>query len=570
MVGTSRLAILPIALLGLLTSMPLLAAKARLSADEIFEYETVQLELSGARDATPDLTPLEEHFEILNRSSHSSMQIVNGRIEVSENTLKLTIRPRGTGRLVIPPITFGDEQTNALALNVKPLDANAHRSIDALAFYEIEVSNQHPYQGEAVFLTRRLFYAPAVQVYGSLPGLPEVPGATVQPLEEPKSTHSLRNGQRYNVFVSEFVLFADQSGELSIPSVEVMARMQLSGSAQGRTLGVPIRSRAITLSVRPPPDIYPAGKAWLPAHDVSIESEATSQVLHVGVPLSFNVTVSVDGALASQVAPLEIAFPASIKRYRESPRLEDKLTSGHVSGIRTERYSLVPTLPGILTLPELRLVWWDTQHQRLREATLAAREIEVLPNPEMRAESRQSPAVDELAVSPQPTLGDAQLASGWAFDWLDMLLGVLCVIFGIGWLLSARPDWYRSSFFAGAQAKEASAEESAFERVKGARTQTELLSALRAWMPFMSRQDDAYLDLESLVQRTEAGLYASDTNRPAQSPSMRELSQAATSLRKVYLSHAQRKRNVSLPGLYSPDALSHERLVMPAGARARG
>ena len=541
----------------LLVSAQLHAATARLSAEEILEYETVQLELSGSRDTSPDLAPLEEEFEILSRSSQSSMQIVNGRIEVSENTVKLTIRPRRTGRIVIPPITFGNEQTQALELNVKPLDESTRQGINELAFFEIQVSNQRPYQGEAVFLTRRLFYAQEVQIYGSLPGIPEVFGATVQPLSEPTSTHSVRNGRRYNVFVSEYVLFADQSGELSIPGVDVMARMRLDGSAQGRSLGIPIRSQELTLQIRPPPETYPAGKPWLPARNVSVESEFNTQTTEVGAPLSFNLQVSVDAALASQVAPLSLAFPASIKSYPESPRLEDKLESGSVQGIRTERYSLVPTQPGILTLPDVRVAWWDTQNDQLREATLSAREIEVLPNPETATETNQSQPTDSVAERQQPSSGAVQAASSWSLDWLGLLLGLLCLTLGGGWLLSAHPEWRRASLFARARGTQDSAESRAFHRVKATEDQAELLTALRGWLPLVSSQDDAYLDCERLVERAEATLYANEAIRPAQSPSVRELHQAASRLRQAWLRKTRRSRGSSLPGLYNSPATSH-------------
>ena len=541
----------------LLISMRLEAATARLSADEILEYETLQLELSGSRDASPDLTPLERDFEILSRSSHSAMQIVNGKIEISENRVKLTIRPRRTGRLVIPPITFGDEQTQAIELNVKPLDSNTKSDIDQLAFFEIQVSNQRPYQGEAVFLTRRLFYAQEVQIYGSLPGIPEVSGATVQPVGEPRSINLIRDERRYNVFVSEYVLFADQSGELSIPQVEVLARMQLTSSAQAHSLGIPIRSRVLRLQIRPPPDAYPTGRPWLPAHSVSIESDFNTQTTEVGVPLTFNLEVSVQQALASQVAPLDLAFPASIKSYPESPRLEDNFASGSVLGTRTERYSLIPTQPGILTLSEVRVAWWDTQSETLREARLAAREIEVLPNPAMAAETDSSQPAERMAERQEPSPGTAQPPNGWALDWLDALLGLLCLTLGGGWLLSTHPEWRHAPFLARTPRKEDSAEARAFDRVKASQNQAELLVALRGWLPLVSMHDNAYLECERLVERTEAALYAMEANRPARSPSLRDLQDAASKLRQAWLRNVRRTRRSSLPGLYSTQAASH-------------
>ncbi len=538
----------------LLISSGLGAATARLSSNEIFEYETVQLELSGPRDAPPDLTPLEQDFEVLGSSSQSSMQIVNGRIEVSENAVKLTIRPRRTGRIIVPSITFGDEQTQALSLKVNALDERTQGDIDQLAFFETQVSEERPYQSEAVFLTRRLFYAPEVQIYGSLPGIPDISGATVQPVSEPSSTYTLRDGQRYNVFVSEYVLFADQPGELSVPRVEVLARMQLPGSAQGRSLGIPIRSNELTLNVRSPPEGYPAGKPWLPARKVSVESDFDTQSTEVGMPLTFNLKVSVDAALASQVAPLNLAFPASIKSYPETPRLDDQLQSGSVLGTRTEVYALIPTQPGILTLPEVRLTWWDTQNETLRETSLAAREIEVLPNPEMTATANQSQVADTGGERQAPSPEATRSASPWTLDWLDVVLALLCLTLGIGWLMSTHPEWRRLSLIVRTKRSEDSTEARAFERVKATRDQAELLAALRAWLPMVSTTEDAHLACEQLAERTEAALYAKQAARPTQSPTVAELHEAALKLRIAWLRETRRARGNALPGLYAHTA----------------
>ena len=75
----------------------LLAATAHLSESEIFEYQTVELVLSGSQNSTPDLAPLEKAFEILNTSTQSSMQIVNGQVQISENNVHLRLQPKRTG-----------------------------------------------------------------------------------------------------------------------------------------------------------------------------------------------------------------------------------------------------------------------------------------------------------------------------------------------------------------------------------------------------------------------------------------------------------------------------------------
>ena len=356
-----------------LTSAHSWAATARLGATEVLEYESVELVLRSSQDTTPDLSGLDEDFEILNRSNQISRQRVNGVVQVFDHIVTLQLRPKRAGVIPVPAIPFGNDRTQALELLVRPINETVQKEIDQMAFYEVKASNLQPLQGEAVFITRSLYYAPGARIYGGLPGSPEVAGATVQPVGEPVSGNRRVNDRIFGVIESEYVLFADQPGSLSIPAAEVMVRMQIPSFARGRPTGIPVRSPEITLEVRPPPNAYPANKPWLAARDLSITSGFDTTTAKVGEPLTFEVRIIADAALASQITPLNLVLPSSIKSYAESPRLEDQSQSGSIRGQRLERYSLVPTQAGIFTLPEVRMTWWDTTEERVRESSLAAR-----------------------------------------------------------------------------------------------------------------------------------------------------------------------------------------------------
>ncbi len=534
------------------------AASASLSSSQIFEYETVVLLISGSSEASPDISPLEQDFEVVGSSTQNSVQIVNGRIQVAENLLKLTLRPKRAGRITIPPIQFGQASTQPLQLEVLPLGDEPRRRIAERAFFELEVSNEAPYQGELIYLTRSLLYAPGVQIHGNLPSIPDVAGATVQPLGEPRSGEVERNGRRYGVYANEYLLVADQPGRLSIPVAEVMARVQSADLAQGRPLDLPIRTRPTELEVRPPPAEYPANKPWLPAHKVSIDSDFDSAQIQVGIPLTFNVRVSVEGALASQVAPLNLTFPASIRSYTESPRLEDTLAIGQVRGERIERYSLVPVQAGIVTLPAVEVTWWDTQGNQLRTARLAEREIEILANPDA-ALGDVTPTPEEALPGEQPEVPERRQGG---FDWLDATLGILCLVLAGGWLLSARPDLRRTllavlsgvpgrAHLTRLAATEKSPEALAFGKVQAAQGQAALILAIRAWLRLVPREASGYGACEALLRHAEAALYDDATRHAGDdSPSAQTLCEAASEVRKAWHEQLGRSRSPALPALY--------------------
>ena len=64
------------------------------------------------------------------------------------------------------------------------------RKIDALVFYEIELSSDSVYVQSQLLLTRRLVYADGVQLYGGQLEAPVLEGAQVFALGEGESSSS--------------------------------------------------------------------------------------------------------------------------------------------------------------------------------------------------------------------------------------------------------------------------------------------------------------------------------------------------------------------------------------------
>ena len=522
------------------------AASARLSASEIYLYETVQLELTASEEASPGLSALRQDFDVQGSSSQRSMQIVNGQIQVSEFTLTLTLRPLRAGVLAIPPISLGNEQTNPLHLQVNAIDAATQQEIDRNAFMEVDVSHEAPYQGQAVFLTRRLYYSSDVQIYGNLPGIPSITGASVQPVGEASASSTVVNGRRYNVYVTEYLLVPDLPGELIIPGVEIMARVQVALGNGRRALGTPIRTAETVLNVQPPPANFPAHKPWLPAREVRIDSEFNTVEGQVGTPLTFDVRVQVVDALASQIAPLRLAFPSSIKAYPESPRLDDAITSGEVRGERLERFSLVPTTAGIFTLPEVRVTWWDTQAEQLRESSLPARDIEVLPDPNAPPPANQASVDDSRTTGAPANILAASPAT--RFDWLHAALALVCLSLGAGWVITLRPGLLHTAERRQRSNHQGTPEAHAFARAKSASHLADMVASLRIWLRHVDSEHPLHADLEAHIKRSEASLYGCLASEAA--PTANELQRTARELRAVWLAEQKHRKTPALASLY--------------------
>ena len=84
--------------------------RTNLSQTELSQGQAVQLRLdaSGSALAMPDLSVLEDDFQIANRNLRQQSSTVNGR-RSQRITLTLTLIPLRSGELRIPAIRFGNE-----------------------------------------------------------------------------------------------------------------------------------------------------------------------------------------------------------------------------------------------------------------------------------------------------------------------------------------------------------------------------------------------------------------------------------------------------------------------------
>lgn len=115
---------LPLILLFVLPATVAVAEiSARLSANEIEQHSPVQLtiELVNANPGIADLTPLEQDFFIQHRSRSQNSRYINGRSS-QRTVITLSLLPRRSGQLSIPPLNFGTSSTQPLQLAVLASD----------------------------------------------------------------------------------------------------------------------------------------------------------------------------------------------------------------------------------------------------------------------------------------------------------------------------------------------------------------------------------------------------------------------------------------------------------------
>lgn len=422
-------------LFSLLAAMPALAEdfgveldRHRLAANETL---TMRLVADGEASGEPDLQPLEADFEILSRGQSERMSVVNGMVShTREWTLELA--PKRPGRLEIPVLAWGDKRSRPLVVDVLEAGAAGEGVAGPLPiFVEADADERTPYIQQPFYYRVKVLYRDALQ--RATLSDPQVEGATLMREGSDESAIQIIDGQRYQVIERRFLVVPLKSGPLTIigprldalvPDPQAPRRSPASdfdaffggGSFSGMpglpSAGRRVLERAPDLQIQVRPQPPSAATPWLPAESIELSDEwiPTTPAFQVGEPVTRVLVVTARGVTAAQLPALDLAVPDGVQLYPGPPRSEDLTGSGAPVATASQEVAIIPTRAGDLTLPEVRLPWWDVVADQARVAVIPARTIQVAPAP---AETGVAPPVaPEVSADGPASRDDAQPQTG--------------------------------------------------------------------------------------------------------------------------------------------------------------
>jgi BatD DUF11 like domain len=386
------------------------------------ESFTYSIRAEGVVRGDPDDTPLTREFDVLQRSSSSRVQILNGQAsQVTEWQYQLM--PKAAGEFTIPTLKVGDRQTNPVSVRVLPQDTGANPAADI--FMELDAQPKNVYVQSQMLFTLRLFIGVSTGRATLTP--PEVTGgeAIVERLGEDSQYQTTRAGRTFVVRERRFAVFPQAAGKITIgpATFEAMVIPDRGFSRVQR-----FRSGVVEVDVQPavaPPPQFPDA-AWLPAQRVTLSEEWSdaSAEIPVGVPRTRKIIVEGLGLLETQLPEVPIAQQPGIREYADQPELTREITADGLLSRRTVSFAVIAQQAGEITLAGARLPWWNVKEQRWEVAELPPRTLQITPSTEPAPHSAApAPAAAGLAAEPVATSNYWPLASGLlALAWVATAL----------------------------------------------------------------------------------------------------------------------------------------------------
>lgn len=432
----------------------LASVQASLDRNDVHLGETVTLNLrvDGSMNAgTPDLSALDNDFEVLGTSTNSTLTVENGHPN-AQLMIGIALRPKHIGDLQIPSLTVAGSQTTPLTLHVGPPDSSATADTHKDVFLETLVNPNRAYVGQQLLYTVRLFFDVNLNS-GSLPD-PHADGVDLRRLGGDTNYDAERNGHRYHVIERRYALTPQRAGSVTIPSVEFQGEAMDAGNPNdpgnffgqgglfGNTSPVTADSSPVTIDVQPVPVEW-GSTTWLPARSLTLRLEGLpgDDKVQAGQPINLHMMVDASG-LPADVLP-EPSLPAvdGATVYPDQSSSATHDDGQWLAGHRERSFAIFPQHAGTLTIPEVTLTWFNVQSGQKQVATLPAHTLTVLPaaNGAPATPSSSAQAVTTAAPgSPADAMAaTAPSSSAPSTPWRWIAMGSIGL-----WVLSILAFWW--------------------------------------------------------------------------------------------------------------------------------
>ena len=348
-----------------------------------------------------DLTPLTENFDVLGTRTSSQVRSINGNTDIWTDYI-ITLFPLTEGSLRIPSLTIAGQLPYELEVTVTNQGARSNQETDEL-FLEIEVNKDSLYVQEQLLFSIRLFYTIngiRNPVFTEI----DIPDTVTQLIGSPNQYEKIIDGQRYGVYEKRYVIFPQKSGSLDIPDILFRGEVTDGSSSfvfrnlNTRRITAFIEGRTIDVVERPASaEILPT---WLPVTDLVMEESFSRPLSDLKVGDTFVRTIKmtangVDGAVLPPFSPSNIQ---GFNTYPDPAKIERRFVNGSIVGERIESSTLVVLEDGNLSIPAIKIDWWNVDSDRLDSTIIQETMLSIIP--------LQGIAPSELAVPSTESIED--------------------------------------------------------------------------------------------------------------------------------------------------------------------
>ena len=433
----------------LCTALPVWAANVSFSKNESVVGEVVELIFTSDKPIkqAPDLSAIKKDFHISGQNTRTNMTNINGKTNY-EYQISYHLFPKRTGTLTLKDLTLNGEKLNDAQLTVlNTSNTNTSAQSTPPLTLQAQISEGPYYIGQGIVYTVRM--GDIRRILDGNFEAPSTDNAKVQLLGQDDVRTVMQQNIPVQMVERKYLITPEQSGTITIHPVSftgIRSTQQNRRKSVGDMFEMGIlfdglmgmgaqeqvfaTTDPITIQVQPKPNNWQGW--WLASPDVQLTyDDKIPTDLKVGDTIERTITLSAVGVNAEALpVPTQIGN-ADIKTYPPNETRHTASDNNTIRGQLTSSVVMVPTNGGQITIPEVKVPWFNTTTQKIETAIIPAKSITV-NSPRLTPQTIQTPQKnsEEIKIPFEPTDKGPKTVQGQSVItgpqmWLWLIIGLI-------------------------------------------------------------------------------------------------------------------------------------------------
>lgn len=447
----------------LCTALPVWAATVSFSKNESVVGQVVELIFTSDKPITqaPDLSSVKKDFRVSGQNTRQNTTIINGKMNQTYE-LSYHLFPKHIGTIKLDNLTLDGEKLNPVQLTVLGAqDTNtSHSQIPPLEL-QAQVSSGPYYIGQGILYTIRMG-----DVQRILDGAFEAPtakNASVQLLGQDEVHTVMQQGAPIKIVERKYLITPEQDGVITIQPAS-FSGMRATQQDRRKNMGdlfemgllfdglmgsgaqeqVFAEATPIQIQIEPKPSDWQGW--WLASPDIQLTYEDKIPAdLKVGDTIERIITLSAIGVRAESLPVPQQLSNSEIKVYPSTETRNTVSDKDTIRGQLTLSIVIVPTNGGDITIPAIKIPWFNTKTGQVDAAIIPAKTI-MVNGPKLPVQNIQSAPINQQTITmpieptdkgPKAIQGQSVIASQQMWLWLMIgLVGGGLIVGLVAFILS--------------------------------------------------------------------------------------------------------------------------------------
>jgi len=366
---------------------------------------TLTLEYDGDSNNQPDLSKLSKDFNIVSTSTSQQFSFVNGAASQIKKW-SFGLRPLHKGKINIPAIKLDNLYSNSVDIEVKEMTDVAYvpdsRENTNAPYFEIkqEFDVKHPYVQQQVN-----FFVHIYDSIGLQNGAPTINADAqkdwiIVPLtDKPIVRQETINHKRMNIETYAFAAFPQKGGTLEVPQVSFEGFYVKDATFDfpnfgddisffgvnfhnvfGQQVPVRMKTKAQTIDVRPIP-ANSLSASWMPLNNLELSAKWDEKSkFKTDEAITRTIALKATGMTESMLPKITFPEADGFKQYPENPTVSEQIINGKIVTTAIFNNVYIPQKSGRLTIPPLKMQWFNVDTQKLQITSIPQEVIDILPS----------------------------------------------------------------------------------------------------------------------------------------------------------------------------------------------